>query len=169
VKTVRPKAAPICDTYQDRQNELLIAETAAVRTAWRAGSKTVIDGLPASSAALLALLPASLRAAVLARFGVGPAKGVGTGVGTNYDAEPERAVERSCIQPRTQNDPFVRSLSCIAEQPRLRQQSRCSTPPPCLAGPRVPASVHHEPLAAGCINTQEELAPRHHHSARRWA
>jgi hypothetical protein len=74
-------------TYQDRENERLIAETAAVRRAWRTGATTAAEGLPASSEALLALLPAALRGAVLAHFGLAPAmNAVGTAVGTNDDA-----------------------------------------------------------------------------------
>jgi hypothetical protein len=75
------------DTYQDREDELLIAETAAVRRAWRAGEKMGPEGIPASSEALLALLPEALRAAVLAHFGQVPTtSGVGTTVGTNDNA-----------------------------------------------------------------------------------
>lgn len=86
------------DTYQDREDELLVAETAAVRRAWRAGEKTGPEGIPASSEGLLALLPADLRRAVLAHFAVGTANGVGTDVGTNDKAagisDPDGAVSR---------------------------------------------------------------------------
>lgn len=75
------------DTYQDREDELLIAETAAVRRAWRTGKKRGPDGVPASSDALLALLPVTLRAAVLAHFAQLPSTDdVGTVVGTNDNA-----------------------------------------------------------------------------------
>ncbi len=75
------------DTYQDREDEMLIAETAAVRRAWRAGEKMGPEGIPASSEALLALLPEALRAAVLAHLRQAPTtNGVGTAVGTNDGA-----------------------------------------------------------------------------------
>ena len=75
------------DTHQNRDDELLIAETAAVRRAWRSGGKSSIEGVPPSSEALLARLPESLRDAVLACFGQVPiGETVGTSVGTNEDA-----------------------------------------------------------------------------------
>jgi hypothetical protein len=75
------------DTYQNREDELLIAETAAVRRAWRVGATMRPESIPASSEALLALLPEALRDAVLAHFGMGPtASTVGTAVGTNDTA-----------------------------------------------------------------------------------
>lgn len=56
------------------------------------------DGMPASSAGLLALLPAALRSAVLAHFSLGSTNGVGTGVGTNDEAagvdDPDGVVSR---------------------------------------------------------------------------
>jgi len=56
------------DTYQERGDELLIAETAAGRRAWRTGEKIGPEGIPSSSGTLLALLPEALRAAVFAHF-----------------------------------------------------------------------------------------------------
>jgi hypothetical protein len=52
----------------------------------RGGEKTGSEGIPASSDALLALLPEALRAAVIAHFGGGAPSAVGTGVGTNENA-----------------------------------------------------------------------------------
>ncbi len=74
------------DTYQDREDELLMEATAAVRRAWRAGEKMGPEGIPASSDALLALLPEALRDAVLAHFGGAVTSAVGTAVGTNENA-----------------------------------------------------------------------------------
>jgi hypothetical protein len=74
------------DTYQDREDEILMEATAMVRRAWRAGEKTGSEGIPASSDALLALLPETLRAAVLAHFGGTASSTVGTAVGTNENA-----------------------------------------------------------------------------------
>jgi len=71
------------DTYQDREDALLITQTAAVRRSWRAGSKAGPEGVPTSSEALLAMLPAELRSAVLVHFGVAEGHVVGTNVGTN--------------------------------------------------------------------------------------
>ncbi|MDB4886330.1 MAG: hypothetical protein JWN79_1768, partial [Gemmatimonadetes bacterium] len=74
------------DTYQDRDDELLMEATAKVRRAWRAGGKTGSEGIPASSDALLTLLPEALRAAVIAHFGGAAPSAVGTGVGTHENA-----------------------------------------------------------------------------------
>lgn len=71
------------DTYQDREDAALIAQTATVRRAWRAGAKAAADRVPASSEALLAMLPAELRSAVPAHFGAAETNAVGTTVGTN--------------------------------------------------------------------------------------
>lgn len=68
------------DTYQDWENELLRADTAAAREAWRTGGKTAAGALPVTSAGLLAALPEGLRAQILQHFGLAAA---GTSVGTN--------------------------------------------------------------------------------------
>lgn len=61
-------------SYQDRHDELLIAENAAVRRAWRAGGESAAYGIPSSSAMMLpSVLPAALPDAVHAHFGLGAA------------------------------------------------------------------------------------------------
>lgn len=74
------------DTYQDREDELLMAATAMVRQAWRAGVHPETEGIPASTDALLALLPETLRVAVLAHFAGTSTMAVGTYVDTNENA-----------------------------------------------------------------------------------
>ena len=82
------------DTYQDREDELLMEATASVRRAWRAGEKSGPERIPASSDAPLALLPEALRGAVLAHFGGAAMSAVGTNENAVGIVDSDGAVTR---------------------------------------------------------------------------